>query len=143
MTGPYLKRHFLSSAFFAARLLAVAAVVLAATAAVTATVGWAQERPTGPPTVGHAVPYAVVPELDAALGDGEVGVWTEMLYLPGAEFLKPHYVGLDLAPGDELVVRTATGRVVEVLSGRGPKHVLGIVGTWRPADSGTPPSHGL
>lgn len=77
-------------------------------------------QPAAPPTVGHAVSYAVTPELPA-LGGEAVGVWSETLSVPDATFIKPHFVGLNLAKGDELIVRSASGQVVETLTGQGPK----------------------
>lgn len=99
------------------RLRSLVAVFLLLSAAVAS----AQDRPATPPTVGHAVSYSVAPELPALTGGESVGVWTETLVVPGATFIKPHFVGLDLAKGDELIVRSASGQVVEVLTGRGPK----------------------
>ncbi|MDA8016521.1 MAG: serine protease [Thermoanaerobaculia bacterium] len=80
----------------------------------------ADELPTGPPAVGHAVPYTVAPG-PTALAAAAQGVWSETVQMPGATFIKPHFVGLELEAGDELVVRSASGRVVERLTGRGPK----------------------
>lgn len=81
----------------------------------------AQGLPVTPPTVGYGQPYAVTPQLDDAQALESGRIWTETLQVPGAFFLKPHFVGLNLAEGDELVVRSASGRVVETLTGTGPK----------------------
>jgi V8-like Glu-specific endopeptidase len=68
-------------------------------------------------SVGETVVVELVPRLDASAA-GDV-VWTHELALPGASFVKPHFVDFNLKSGDRLIVRAANGRVVEVLEGRG------------------------
>ena len=87
----------------------------------TAAAASAQDAPAELPVVGHGVSYLVTPDLPA-LSDGEtVGVWSHTLVVPEATFIKPQFVDLNLAKGDELIVRSASGRVIEVLTGKGPK----------------------
>lgn len=81
------------------------------------------EKPVPPEraVVGESVPVVLTPDLAQASRIGGLRVWTETVHLPGASFVKPHFAGLDLRAGDELIVRRGDGRVVEVLTGRGPK----------------------
>lgn len=72
------------------------------------------------PRVGEVLPVDIVPNLSAA-AEGEQRTWRHSLTQPGAAFVKPHFVALDLRPGDTLTVATASGRRVERISGRGPK----------------------
>jgi V8-like Glu-specific endopeptidase len=74
-----------------------------------------------PAVVGHGQELSVIPDLSSSsLVDGE-RIWSRAVTIEGATFLKPHFVGLDLRDGDQLVVRSKTGHVVEILEGRGPK----------------------
>jgi len=75
----------------------------------------------GPAVIGHGQELVVIPDLSSAsMGDSE-RIWSRAVTIEGATFLKPHFFGLDLRDGDELVVRSRTGHVVETLTGRGPK----------------------
>src|SRR5262245_7883326 len=47
-------------------------------------------------------------------------VHTETFISPGAEFVRLHFVKLDLAPGDRLVLSGMDGTHAETLTGRGP-----------------------
>ncbi len=72
--------------------------------------------------VGLAEAIRIEPSLaEASLEEGGVRVWRHQVVERGASFLKPHFVDFNLAPGDVLVVRSASGRVVEELTGLGPK----------------------
>jgi len=72
-------------------------------------------------TVGHGVDLEVVPDLDRAVRVGGSRIWSDSVVIKDAFFLKPHFVGVNLRAGDELIVRSATGHVVETITGRGPK----------------------
>ena len=63
----------------------------------------------------------VVPDLDGALRVGGSRIWSHSITIKDAFFLKPHFTAFNLRAGDSLVVRSATGHVVETISSRGPK----------------------
>lgn len=72
-------------------------------------------------SVGEARDIVVVPDLGRAVRVGGGLVWADTVEIKDASFLKPHFVGVNLRAGDALVVRSATGHVVETITGRGPK----------------------
>ena len=73
------------------------------------------------PEVGRAQNLRIDPDLSQATPvDGGLR-WHHRLEVEKAAFLKPRFVNLNLLPGDELVVRSASGRVVERITRRGPK----------------------
>ncbi len=74
-----------------------------------------------PAVIGHGQKIDVIPDMSSAVPVDGAKVWTRDLTIEGATFLKPRFVGLDLRAGDQLVVRSKSGQVVEVLEGRGPK----------------------
>ncbi len=74
-----------------------------------------------PPIVGHSLTMTIVPELADAASDGKEMVWTRVVEIPSAGFLKVHFADFALRPGDSLTLRSRTGRVIEELRGRGPK----------------------
>jgi hypothetical protein len=74
-----------------------------------------------PTVIGHGRDLVIVPDLNRAVRVGSVRVWTDTVLVEDAFFLKPHFVGLNLRAGDALLVRSATGHVVETITGRGPK----------------------
>lgn len=74
-----------------------------------------------PAVIGHGQELVVIPDLSSAGSVDGGRIWSRVVTIEGAAFLKPHFVGLDLREGDQLVVRSRTGHVVEVLEGRGPK----------------------
>ena len=73
------------------------------------------------PTVGSAQDLRIDPDLTNAEPFGDGLRWRQVVQVEGAAFLKPRFLNFNLAPGDTLVVRSASGRVVETLQGRGPK----------------------
>lgn len=75
-------------------------------------------------TVGHSLDYSMVPQLEQAVRLGGEMVWSILIEEEGASFIKPHFVKLNLRAGDQLIVRALSGRVVEILEGRGP-HSMG------------------
>lgn len=89
--------------------------------ALVATPAFAQAPDLAPPVVGQSRPMTIVPDLGAAASDGKAMVWTQVVEVPGAGFLKVHFADFDLRPGDSLTVRSHTGRVIEELRGQGPK----------------------
>lgn len=106
---------------FAAALTAMAVVALVAA---PARAGKARNQPLpGPEVVGTSQPIAVTPDLARALEVDGVSRWSREVRVPGATFLKPHFVNVNLRAGDVLIVRSASGRVVEEISGRGPKEM--------------------
>jgi len=77
--------------------------------------------PPKPMVIGHGQRLDMIPNLSSAVLVDGARAWTYDVTIEGATFLKPRFVGLDLRPGDQLVVRSKTGQMVEVLEGRGPK----------------------
>ncbi|MEM9558641.1 MAG: serine protease, partial [Acidobacteriota bacterium] len=71
------------------------------------------------PVIGDAVELSHAPALAEVDWSGDRGVLRETIERGGASFLKPHFAGLSLRPGDRLRVLTADGRLVETLEGRG------------------------
>ncbi|MCP3957818.1 MAG: hypothetical protein GY719_08200 [bacterium] len=71
--------------------------------------------------VAAAQALAIEPDLANAQREGGRLVWRHTVRIEEAAFLKPHFVDLNLRAGDYLIVRSASGRVVERLTGRGPK----------------------
>ncbi|MEE4270487.1 MAG: trypsin-like peptidase domain-containing protein [Thermoanaerobaculales bacterium] len=71
--------------------------------------------------VGDGLDYQVIPDLDQAVEIGGERVWAESIRIKDAYFVKAHLVGVNLRAGDVLVLRSATGHVVETITGRGPK----------------------
>ena len=73
-------------------------------------------------TVGDAVEMKIVPQMDKAQATTGGGlVWSDNIAVPGATFLKAHFVNVNLRPGDSLSLVNAHGRLVEKITGRGPK----------------------
>ncbi len=73
------------------------------------------------PVVGESRPIEVVPVLQEAISEGRERIWSELIFVKDASFLKAHMVDVNLRPGDSLVLRTGAGRVIETITGRGPK----------------------
>ena len=71
--------------------------------------------------VGQGRDIVVVPDLDDAVRVGGSRIWAHSITIDKAYFLKPHFAAFNLRAGDALVVRSATGHVVETITGRGPK----------------------
>jgi V8-like Glu-specific endopeptidase len=74
------------------------------------------------PIIGLAQNWEVIPDLDDVVSSTEGSFWVHLLYSRDASFLKAHLVNLNLKPGDVLTLRSRTGRVIEELTGRGPKN---------------------
>ncbi len=93
--------------------------------ALTWAVTFSAEAATGvdrpPSVVGTGQPIQVVPDLSEAVADGEEYIWRRYVERKGATFLKPHFSNVNLPSGDTIVVRSKSGHLVEVISGRGPK----------------------
>ncbi len=70
--------------------------------------------------VGHGQDLVIVPDLGDGVRMGGELLWSDMVQIKDATFLKAHIVDLNLRPGDTLILRSQSGRVVEVLTGRGP-----------------------
>ena len=56
--------------------------------------------------VGTSVVYPVVPDLDRSIARGERRLWTKVVVLKDATFLKAHFVDLNLRAGDTLTLST-------------------------------------
>ena len=78
------------------------------------------ERPDRP-QVGTSEEIRIEPDLTEAEPFGDGFRWHHRLRIEEAAFLKARFVNFNLLPGDSLVVRSATGRVVETLTEQGPK----------------------
>ena len=74
--------------------------------------------------VGHGQDLVIVPNLGQGVRIGNQLVWSDQVRIKDATFLKAHIVDLNLREGDTLILRSESGRVVEILTGRGP-HDLG------------------
>lgn len=72
--------------------------------------------------VGDASPLSIRPDLgqSRAASDG-MRVWTDNVARPGASFLKIHLNNVNLRNGDRLTLINGHGRVIEHITGRGPK----------------------
>jgi hypothetical protein len=87
-------------------------VVLAGTAA------WAQS----PLKVGTVKPYLAETPHPYPLGsEARPVVWTDRVVSPGAEFVRVHFSGLNLAPGDYVTVSSPDGAQVWTYTGAGPR----------------------
>lgn len=88
------------------------------------------------PTVGTGLDYTIEPSLGDAetLADGSQR-WNHWITIENATFLKAHLVDVALAPGDRLLVRTDRGRVVDEITGRGPKDMGTFWSLSAPGDS--------
>jgi trypsin-like peptidase len=75
----------------------------------------------GQEVVGVSAPLRLDPRLELAFRNGNTWVWGEALTVPDAAFLKAHFEDVNLRAGDVLVLRSASGTVVEEIRGRGPK----------------------
>jgi len=71
--------------------------------------------------VGYGQDLVIVPDLVDSVRMGDEMVWSDLVHIKDATFLKAHIVDLNLREGDSLVLRSQSGRVVEILTGRGPK----------------------
>ncbi len=74
-----------------------------------------------PEIVGTSQPLSLVPSPEQMVERDGLLSWSETVEIPGASFLKAHLVDVNLRAGDRLLVRSASGRVVEEITGRGPK----------------------
>ncbi len=73
--------------------------------------------------VGHGQDVSIVPDLTQTVRVGDAQVWSDVIRIKDATFLKPHIVDLNLREGDVLILRSDTGRIIEELTGRGPKNL--------------------
>ncbi len=95
--------------------------LLFATALVTflaGTAAWAQ----APLRVGSVRPYLAETPHPYPMGtEGRAVVWTDRVVSPGAEFLRVHFSGLNLAPGDYVSVSSVDGRQRWIYTDAGPR----------------------
>lgn len=78
--------------------------------------------PVGPVEVGQSELIRVQPDLNHYVESNGIKVWQDSIHITTASFLKPHFVNLNLKPGDKVVIRSRN-RIVEELTGRGPKNM--------------------
>ncbi len=97
----------------------LAAAILAAGPSHAAEAKPAPGRPEA--VIGHGEPLVIVPDLSEAVEVGNERIWSRVVTVKGASFLKLHLVGVDLAPGDRLDVLSPSGRLVDRIEGRGPR----------------------
>jgi len=96
------------------RLLLVAVMVLAALGATSA---WAQT----PLKVGDVRPHRAETPHPYPLGtEARPVVWTDSVISPGATFIRVHFKGLALAPGDYVTVSGPDGSQKWTYTGKGP-----------------------
>ena len=79
------------------------------------------EPEPGPKAIGTSYPIRLVPDLEQSFRNNGTFLWGDMISVHGASFLKAHMVDVNLRAGDVLVLRSASGSVVEEIRGRGPK----------------------
>ena len=97
-----------------ARLLFVLALV----AFLAGTAAWAQ----APLKVGSVKPYLAETPHPYPMGAGNRPVvWTDRVVSPGAEFVRVHFSGLNLAPGDYVSVASPDGRQAWTYTDAGPR----------------------
>jgi V8-like Glu-specific endopeptidase len=104
------------------RIIVVSCVVVAT--AVMATAPAEATKPINRPErmeVAQGRDVDIVPDLDRAIRSGGVRLWSDAILVKDAFFLKAHFADVNLRAGDSLVLRSATGHVVETITGRGPK----------------------
>ncbi len=73
--------------------------------------------------VGQAQELQIVPDLKDALEFGRERIWSREVSVRDAAFLKLHLVDVNLRAGDYLDVLAPSGRIVDRISGRGPKEM--------------------
>lgn len=96
------------------RLLLVTVMVLTALGATSA---WAQT----PLKVGDVRPYRAETPHPYPLGtEARPVVWTDSVISPGATFIRVHFKGLSLAPGDYATVSSPDGSQKWTYTGKGP-----------------------
>lgn len=97
-----------------ARLLFAIALV----ALVAGTAAWAQ----APLKVGTIKPYLAETPHPYPMGTRErPAVWTDKVVSPGAEFVRVHFSGLNLAPGDYVTVSSPDGLQAWTYTDAGPR----------------------
>ena len=75
-----------------------------------------------PQKVGEVRPYQLESPHPYPTGNAErMVVWTDSVVSPGAEFLRIHFRGFALAPGDYVTVSNPDGSDFWTYTGRGPK----------------------
>ncbi len=85
--------------------------------------------------VGAGTAMKIEPDLERATRTADGYVWSRTVLIPKASFLKVHFVDVNLRPGDRLVLRTHTGRVIETITGLGPKDRGTFWGLSSPGDA--------
>ncbi len=78
--------------------------------------------------VGEAVIYKLDADLSRATRNGDRYVWSKSIAHPGATFIKAHFHNFNLRAGDQLHLINDKGRIVETLSGQGPKSRINFWG---------------
>jgi len=75
--------------------------------------------------VGETLGILIKPQLESRTSSLERfdnnQIWTRSIEKKDAKFLKLHFKNFQLEPGDKLVIKSKSGRVVEELTGFGPK----------------------
>ena len=96
------------------KLLVVGILILLSMGSLTA---WAQ----APVLMGEVRPYRVeTPHPYPAGSDSRAVVWTDTVICPGASFVRVHFNGLSLAPGDYVTVSDPGRSQAWTYTGRGP-----------------------
>ncbi len=103
------------------RLVAVALAGVAVVAMASEPASKARPETGGKAVVGQARELRLVPDLDQAVEAGGERIWSREVAVPGAAFLRLHLVDVKLRQGDWLAVVAPDGRVVDRITGRGPK----------------------
>ena len=87
--------------------------------------------------VGHATELSFSPDLTKSVRANDRSVWTRHVYLPGASFIKLHLEDVNLRKGDTLTITNPKGRVIETITGRGPKDMGSFWALSVPGDRAT------
>lgn len=74
-----------------------------------------------PSRAGSSMPLHLEPKLEEAFENNGMWLWGDLVAVPGVSFVKAHFEEVNLRAGDVLTLRTSKGRVVEEITGRGPK----------------------
>ncbi len=91
--------------------------------ALTSSAAWSAKSKPDPvrAVVGDAIEYRLEADLSSAARSADGLVWTKSIAHPGASFIKAHFHNMNLRTGDKLHVINDRGRIVETLTGQGPR----------------------
>ncbi|MFN7940774.1 MAG: serine protease [Thermoanaerobaculia bacterium] len=103
------------------RIEPISRLALLASVLTLAGVARADAQPAAPALVGELRALDLAPDLAGAGRLRGRSLWRDVVAISGASFLRLHFADFDLLPGDSLKLSTGTDRLVERLSGTGPR----------------------